>query len=206
MRPGSPTSRTQAQEDLAFLRTIAEQAQATPPTGGPLLLWWGCLLACSYLAHGAILMGWLPIKPWHLGFLWLAAMIVGWLGHTLIWRHLQPGTETTAALVLHQAWLFGGIVITLIGVSANLRAMTGAMDPIVFPMFGVMCLALYSIVFMLFGAAGRFAHYRSFGVAGAGVAIALVWLIGSPLFYLAVPFGFVIAVILPALHMIRSAR
>jgi hypothetical protein len=199
--------RRQVEQDLSYLRGLAEQARATPPAGGPFLLWWGCVLVAAYALHGAILQGWTSaLRPQHLGLMWLIVVSVGWLGHAWLGMRQKATTQTTASVMVQRGWQWGGIVITLIGVSANARAALGQLSYDLFPMYSLMCLALYSVVLGLVTAAQGRAFFHRCALVGTGVSLALVWLLGTPAFYPVIALGFVATAIVPGLLMIRTAQ
>ena len=64
-RNGSARHPLSAREDLAYLRSVTEQARSAPLLGGRFLVMWGILLSGAYACHWAIMSGVVGL-PWAL--------------------------------------------------------------------------------------------------------------------------------------------
>lgn len=114
-----------AEQDLAWLKSIAESGAGAPLIGGRYLLLWGGLSVLATLAHGLVLAGIVPVPVAGVGVIWLIYGIVGGVASRLIGSGLseKPGATSAANRVARAAWttvgfgIFGYVLAILLWTS-----------------------------------------------------------------------------------------
>jgi hypothetical protein len=194
---------TAADDDIAYVRRLAESGAHAPLKGGRFLAWWGALLTVAYVAHHFALRqhpsGAAPV----FGIIWISFAVLGFVGQMLLVRSMRaaPGGGSAGNRASRVVWGAGaGAIIAMVvgsGIAAQGPAGPHAMDWIV-PL-GFACYACALIV------TGSLARDRTVIVAGWG-AIALVGLsaalIASPWRYLLAAGGVALTVLLPGLLLL----
>lgn len=102
-----------AQNDLAYLKSLAEAGANAPLIGGRYLLVWGGLSVIATIAHGLVLTGTLPLEPPYIGVIWMIYGVVGGAASAFLGRGLagKPGAMSTANRVSRAAWTSVGLGI-----------------------------------------------------------------------------------------------
>jgi hypothetical protein len=194
---------TAADDDIAYVRRLAESGAHAPLKGGRFLAWWGVLLTVAYVAHHFALRqhpsGEAPV----FGIIWIGFAVLGGAGQFLLARSMRagPGAGSAGNRASRVVWAAGaGAIIAMVvgsAVAAQGPAGPAAMDWIV-PL-GFACYACALMV------TGSLAQDRTVIVAGWG-AIALVGLsaalIASPYRYLLAAAGVALTVLLPGLLLL----
>lgn len=101
------------EQDIAWLRSLAESGAQAPLIGGRYLVLWGGLSVLATLAHGLVVAGALPVPMASVGFIWLVYGIVGGVASSLIGNGLgdKPGATSAANRVSRAAWTTVGFGI-----------------------------------------------------------------------------------------------
>jgi hypothetical protein len=194
---------TAADDDIAYVRHLAESGAHAPLKSGRFLVWWGLLLTIAYIAHSFALRqhpsGEAPV----FGIIWISFAILGFAGQMLLARSMRagPGAGSAGNRASRVVWGAGaGAIIAMVvgsGIAAQGPAGPHAMDWIV-PL-GFACYACALMV------TGSLAQDRTVTLAGWG-AIALVGLcaalIASPYRYLVAAAGIALTVLLPGLLLL----
>jgi len=117
-------TKEQILSDLDFASSVARAGAATPLLGGPIGLMWGVLLTLIFLAQWAILSDRLAIEHQNIWLLWLAFVVLGGIGSTVLGRKIdeKPGANSVANRVEAYVWImFSGFMATLFfGVVLNM--------------------------------------------------------------------------------------
>ncbi|MEA3033333.1 MAG: hypothetical protein QOH86_1349 [Sphingomonadales bacterium] len=199
---------TAADDDIAYVRRLAESGAHAPLKGGRFLVWWGLLLTLAYVAHHFALGQHPSGNGAVFGIIWISFGVIGGVGQVLLAKSMRaaPGGGSAGNRASRVVWAAGaGAIIAMVvgsGVAAQGPAGPHAMDWIVPLAFA--CYACALIV------TGSLARDRTVIVAGWG-AIALVGLsaalIASPYRYLLAASGVALTVLLPGLLlMLREPR
>jgi hypothetical protein len=196
-------SETAADDDIAYVRKLAESGAHAPLKGGRFLVWWGLLLTIAYTAHYFALRQHPSGNAAVFGIIWISFAALGFAGQMLLVRSMRAGqgggsAGNRASRVVWGAGA-GAIVAMVVGSAIAAQGPAGphAMDWIVPLAFA--CYACALIV------TGSLARDRTVIVAGWG-AIALVGLsaalIASPYRYLLAAAGVALTVLLPGLLLL----
>ncbi|MCF6329260.1 MAG: hypothetical protein L3J02_05625, partial [Henriciella sp.] len=70
-------TQTTLDDDLAYVRDLAEAGQTAPLLGGRFLTWWGGLVTLAYAGHYAISMGIVDFGPAAYAWLWIGFALIG---------------------------------------------------------------------------------------------------------------------------------
>lgn len=115
-----------AEQDIAWLKSLAESGAQAPLVGGRYLLLWGGLSVLATFAHGLVVAGLLPVPVASVGFIWLVYGIVGGVASRFIGNGLadKPGAASAANRVSRAAWttvafgIFGYVLAIVLWTSA----------------------------------------------------------------------------------------
>ena len=115
-----------AEQDIAWLKSLAESGAQAPLIGGRYLILWGGLSVLATFAHGLVVAGYLPVPVESVGFIWLVYGIVGGVVSRLIGGGLadKPGATSAANRVSRAAWttvgfgIFGYVLAIVLWTSA----------------------------------------------------------------------------------------
>lgn len=195
-------------DDIAYVRRLAESGAHAPLRGGRFLAWWGLLLTGAYVAHHFALRQQPSGDGAVFGIIWLSFGVAGGIGQLLLARSMRgaAGAGSAGNRASRVVWAAGaGAILAMVAgsaVAAQGPAGPGAMDWIV-PL-GFACYACALIV------TGSLARDRT-AVAAGWAAIALVGLsaalIASPYRYLLAAAGVALTVLVPGLLLIlRNGR
>lgn len=195
-------TRSEALEDLAYIRALAEEGQTAPLLGGGHLVAYGALTTLAYGAHYGVL----TTAPGSAGF----AIVWGAYGAAMAIASIamrqrvrdKPGAGAVGNRVERTVWLAAGLAIGAVAIGAALRSLmqkSGAeMDllaPTVFAAYATGLLTTGRMVGdrMLIGAA----------VLAYGVACVAVTLLYTPTLYLVTAAGAAATLIVPGLLLMR---
>lgn len=104
-------------EDLAYVRTLAEEGRHAPLTGGSFLVLFGTLLAIGYFAQWAALTSLFGPAPSSIyGYIWLAYGVLALIGFFILVRRVRamPGRASVSNRVDEVVWRLSGIAITTV--------------------------------------------------------------------------------------------
>ncbi|MEN0653879.1 MULTISPECIES: hypothetical protein [Hyphobacterium] len=104
---------THAEQDIAWLKSLAESGATAPLIGGRYLLLWGGLSAIACILHGSVYAGWLPLQGDRVGLIWLVYGMLGGTASAFIGRGLaaKPGATSAGNRVSRAAWTAVGLGI-----------------------------------------------------------------------------------------------
>ena len=193
------------QDDLRYVRDLAERGARAPLLGGRLMIWWGALLSVAYIVrHFALTGAFGPDTP-VFALNWIVFGIVGAVGQVVLLRGLadKPGAGSAGNLASRSVWgAAGGAIGSGVGgiVAAVARgAPVSSFDwivPIAFAVYGCALVVTSSL-----------AGDRVVRAAGIG-ALVMVGLF-SALHqwsdrYLLAAAGVMLTVMLPGILMVRA--
>lgn len=196
---------TTLQDDLAYVRDLAESGRSAPLLGGRFLTFWGTLTTSAYFLHYAIaanLFGWPEIA---FAWVWGTFIIVGMIGQVLLATSIRnkPGSHSVGNRSEATVWMAGGFALfayfgTLIAKSIAVGGPVPGFEsslPIVF--------AIYGTCLMTSGQMGKVKPliYAGYG-AFAMVALA-IWFEGATSSWAVASLGAFLTVLVPGLILLR---
>ena len=194
-----------ADDDIRYVRQLAESGAHAPLLGGRFMVWWGVLLTTAYVAHHLALRGVIGDGKSVFGIIWLSFSLLGILGQLVLVRTMpdKAGAGSAGNRASISVWLAGGMAIGSMFVGTAVAAFTGA-GPATFDWIVPVAFAVYACALIVTGSLARSGITQA---AGAG-AILLVGLytamILTPDRYLLAAAGVFLTVFLPGLLLLKS--
>jgi len=193
------------QDDLAYMRALAEEGRRAPLLGGSVLVAGGLIYGVAAIVHWAIAADVLVVHPLAYSVVWTAALAVFF---AIVWRlkarmaH-QPGAHAANNRAYSIAWMglgsaCGGIAMAIILGAVRLQ------DPVLFGMFPPMILSLYGGGWLIAEALSDRKWLRWVGIASLVAAVGSVWLIGTPEQWLAYGVALVLLAAVPGYMLARQ--
>jgi hypothetical protein len=192
-------------EDIDYIRKLAESGAHAPLTGGRFLMWWGLLLTIAYAAHHLALRGVIGDRNSIFGWIWLTFSVAGVAGQLLLARSMpaKAGSGSAGNRASRTVWTGAAAAITSMVIGSIVAANTGA-GPATFDWIVPVGFAVYACALIV---TGGLAKSRITVAAGAGAAIMVglfTAMILSPDRYLLAAGGVFVTVFLPGLLMFVS--
>ena len=199
-------NQTTLQDDLAYVRDLAEAGEQAPLLGGRFLTFWGVLTSGAYFLHFAIatnMFGWPEVAY---GWVWGSFIVIGIIGQAILGYSIRnkPGGNSVGNRSEGTVWMAGGFALfayfgTLIIKSIIQGGPAPGFEaslPIVF--------AIYGTGLITSGVMGsvKTLTYAGFG-ALAMVALA-IWFDGTDFTWAVASLGAFITVLVPGLFLMRN--
>ncbi len=193
-------------DDLAYVRTIAEEGRQAPLLGGSFLMFWGVLNAVAWALHwGLVTERLLPNPNWEFAALWTVYGAVAGIGMSLLGartRHL-PGRSSMANKVEGLVWMAAGLGIGAIAMGAIgrmiLTADTRSVDVIPAAAF-----ALYGTALLTTAMVSQQVWLRGFAVMAYITAVILGIYLSADWLYLAGSGAALGVLLVPGLILLRK--
>lgn len=192
-------------EDIAYLKTLAEEGRAAPVLAGPYMALGGGLFGMTSLLAYAIQGRILPLPPEALGWIWPASGLAFALALPLLNRRTRgrAGSASTLNETIGVIWTQAGIVIWVLFV-ALLVAGFRTSDWSVFNLFPSAILALYGLCWMTAAHVGRTPWLRRIGLGSFLASVAVAAVAGGPLLWLAYAVSLFALGLAPGLQLMRQ--
>lgn len=192
-------------DDIRYVRQLAESGAHAPLLGGRFMLWWGALLTCAYVAHHLALRGAIGDGKSIFAMIWLGFSLLGVAGQIVLTRGMRgkAGAGSAGNRASRSVWLAGATAIGSMCAGTAVAAATGA-GPATFDWIVPVAFAVYACALIVTGSLGK---NRVTVAAGAG-AVAMVGLftalILSPDRYLLAAAGVFLTVLVPGLLLLKA--
>jgi hypothetical protein len=192
-------------EDLAYVRTLAEEGRHAPLIGGSFLILFGTLLAIGYFAQWAALtslFGHAPAAVY--GYIWMAYGVLAFVGFFVLVRHVRamPGRASVSNRVDSALWRASGLAITTVVVGCITRMIIAGDDyapnAIMAAAFGFFGLAL-GVSATISGQG----WLRGFSLLAFATSAVLWTFINEPWAYLLASVASVVVLLLPGVILVR---
>jgi hypothetical protein len=195
------------QEDLRYVRQLAESGAHAPLLGGRFMAWWGLLLTIAYTLqhfalHGALGGGGKPFA-----MIWGAFGLLGGLGQFVLARSIagRAGRGSAGNRASRPVWTAAAGAILAVGIGLAI-ASNGRFGPSTFDGIVPVAFAAYACALTVTGALAR---SRVASAAGAGAVVmagAFAAAMASPDRYLLAAAGVLLTVLLPGLLLLKAER
>ncbi|NNL88910.1 MAG: hypothetical protein HKP25_07550 [Marinicaulis sp.] len=197
-------------DDLAYVKTLAEEGRDTPLVGGFMYVLWGSLFSVAAFIVYAHDLGWLGSAP-SLGFApWIAAFVIGWGASMFVGRRngAKPGASTLGNKTANATWFAVGIFMTtfwfsLFFVHDNFTHM-GVPPYFLFNLMFPIAFGIYAIAFFATATASRSGWLRWIGLAAILFSCLTLALMGSMHQILAGAIGTLICAVFPGVILMRQ--
>jgi hypothetical protein len=199
------TAADSAQEDLRYVRQLAESGAHAPLLGGRFMAWWGLLLTLAYVAHHFALAGRIGNGGSIFAMIWIGFSVFGLVGQFVLARNMpaKAGAGSAANRASRTVWVTAAAAIGSM-VAGSAAASGGAAGRGAFDWIVPVAFAVYACALVVTGA---LAKNRLTIAAGAGAVVMVglfTALILSPDRYLIAAAGIALTVLLPGLVMLRA--
>ena len=192
-------------DDLAYLKTLAEEGRAAPVLAGPYMALGGGVFGITSVVAYAIQTRILPLPAPALGGIWLASGLVFALALPLLNRRTltRPGGASNLNETIGTVWTQAGITISVLFVALIVAGYRTA-DWGVFNVFPSIILALYGLCWMAAAHIGRTGWLRRVGVGSFIASVAMATVAGGPLLWLAYAIALFALALAPGLLLMRQ--
>ena len=192
-------------EDLSYVRRLAESGAHAPLLGGRFMAWWGLLLTAAYVAHHLALSGAIGDGRTIFLLVWGAFGLLGLGGQLLLARSMpaKAGSGSAGNRASRIAWCTAAMAIASMVGGATAAATRGA-GPAAFDWIVPVAFAVYACALMV---TGTLARSRLTMIAGAGAILMTGFftaLILSPDRYLIAAAGVFLTVLVPGILLLRA--
>lgn len=198
-------TREEILSDLAYAKAVAEEGRQAPLIGGRYLVFFGLLLAITYVTHWAISTGVVSAPDYALGLVWICFGVTAGVGSSLVYRRVRglPGATSLGNRIDRAVWFAATMAIfaAVLGclVSAALRANPSMADAIMPTVFGIYGLALMTTATV---AEKSWLKFFAFGAFGAAAALWIV--LTQPWAYLLGASAALAILVTPGIIMVRG--
>jgi len=196
-----------AQEEIRYVRQLAESGAHAPLLGGRFMAWWGFLLTAAYALQHFALQGTIGGGGMIFGLIWGGFGLLGGLGQLLLGRSMtgKAGAGSAGNRASRPVWTAAAFAILAMG-AGLLAASRGMIGPTTFDPIVPVAFTAYACALIVTGTLARSAVTRTAG-AGAVVMVGLFTaLIGSPDRYLLAAAGVFATVLVPGLLLLKGER
>ena len=198
-----------AQEDLAFVRAMAEEGRNVPLVGGSSFMLWGGLIGSAAMLSWFNDIG-IYNMPFSNLWLWTGAIIIGWVASIALARATgpTPGASTFGNKTAGAAWFGCGVFITIFWLSIVGAEIMRPEDG--FPvgnlgaaMFSV-AFGLYGLAFMVSAVAANVTWMRWVAVVSWVISSGLLFALNSKFYMLLAALGTYAVVFVPGFILYRN--
>lgn len=193
-------------EDLAYVRTVAEEGRHAPLLGGAYLCFWGVLNATAWGAHWVLVQEFLlPDPTWHFGALWTAYGVIAGVGMALLGgrKRDMPGRASVGNRVESAAWAGAGLGIGAVAIGALGHGIL-TRDPLSMDVIAPAAFTLFGAALMITGTISKERWLAGFAALSYCMAILLGVFMSQDWFYLAGSVGAVVILLIPGLILLRK--
>lgn len=195
-------------DDLAYVRSVAEAGETAPLLSGRHTLWWGALLTLPLIAHWVIGSGYIPgVTLQWIGLVWMAFVIVGYVGNAVLIRSSVPRPGSSAAINKVSRTLWSTVGLALVSYSAVAVLTSMLRENVGYWLVDTILPVSFLVYAIAMAGAAAFSSetIRWLPIVGAiGFSAITTALIGLPILYLFAALGVVLVLILPAIQQIRN--
>ena len=192
-------------EDLDYVRRLAESGAHAPLLGGRFMAWWGLLVTIAYALHHFALRGAIGDGESVFGIIWLTFCLLGVAGQVVLARSMpaKAGAGSAGNRASRSAWVAAASAIVSVVTGAAVAAANGA-GPGTFDWSVPVAFSVYACALVV---NGSLSANRTILAAGAGAIVMaglFTALILHPDRYLLASLGVALTVLLPGLLLVRA--
>ena len=194
------------QDDLAYVRSLADAGARAPLLGGRFLAFWGGITGIAYAFHYATDAGLFGWSDEAFAWIWGTYLVIGLIGQSTLGFFIRnkPGGSSVGNRAEATVWMAGGFALfayfgTLIVKSLVLGeaqpGLPGSL-PIVF--------AIYGTGLITSGVMGQVSVLRYAGFGALAMVALSLWFAGSAEIWAVASVGALTTVFLPGILMLRK--
>ena len=193
------------QEDLRYVRQLAESGAHAPLLGGRFMAWWGLLLTAAYIAHHLALGGIIGDGGSIFAIIWAGFSLLGVTGQLVLARTMpaKSGAGSAGNRATRTIWMTAAAAIGSMFIGCLAAAGAGA-GPATFDWIVPVAFAAYACALVVTGALARSRPTIAAGIGALVMAGLFTALILSPDRYLVAAAGVAVTVLLPGLVLLKA--
>jgi len=198
---------TQAAEDLAYVRSVAESGEAAPSLSGRFSLWWSSLLIVTLLIHWVLASEFIPgLTLQYVGIAWAVFGIIGFSGSRFLTRNMEnyPGASAAINKVDRHTWRAAGLAISGYAIAVIVTASVRA--DVSFLLCDTIMPAAFLGYAIAYSGSAAFSESNSKWlpvILSIALSACTTLLFGMPALYLVAALGVFVILTLPAIQMLR---
>ena len=198
-------SHSQMQEDLSYLKSLAESGAHAPNIGGRFYVWWSVVTIIALMLHAAIGYG-LFLDAQALSVVWIAALSIGTLGSFIIGKGLtdKPGVGSAGNLASSAYWSAAGPAILVVFASIFIAVLTSRADNTLFNMIPAFAFFAYGAAYAVEGKLEGVKWKKIASLGGFVSMAAIIILFGDPISYLVAAAAHLGVGLIPGIIMMRN--
>ena len=200
-----PQQTTTPEDDIAYIRALAEEGRNTPVLGGGILITAGAVFGLASLAHYAVDSGLLDVEPVAYAWIWIGAMVIFFLSLIGLKSKLRgkPGARSAVNRAVGAGWMGVGLGIFVLAVSIAILSFK-LQSPVPTLIFPSLILALYGAGWAVSATMSGQKWQWWLAIGGWAGAPAMAALIGTPLLWLGYAAGLALLALVPGLILVRQ--
>ena len=194
-------------DDLAYVRSLAEAGADAPLLGGRFLVWWGGLVTAAYLGHYLIGSGMLGVSMEALGIMWAGFIVIGLSGYFLLAKafpHDKPGQSSEGNRVSATVWMAAGFVLGSFFFGVTVKSFLNGAASSGFTWSIPLVLGVYGIAQLVSGEIAKVGWLKLAGYVAIAFVGLTILIIDTAELYLAAAFAAACSVLIPGLLMLRD--
>lgn len=196
---------TVSNEDLTYIRELAEAGQAAPLLGGRFLAWWGGLVTLAYAGHFAIASGLAGIGGGAAyAYLWAGFALVGIIGYLALIRTLgaKPGQASAGNRAEATVWMIAGFTLFAYFGTLTVKAVSGGDAVAGFTGSLPLVFSAYAIGLFTSGAMARNGVLKAAAFGALGMVALSTWFNGGASIWAIAALGAFLTVFVPGVVML----
>ena len=194
-------------DDLAYVRDLAQAGQQAPLLGGRFLVWWGGLITLAYAGHYSIEAGFLDVGSIAFAYLWGGFVIIGFIGYFTLIKTMsksKPGQSSAGNRVEANVWMIAGFVLSAYFGTLVVKGIIGGETAAGFRNSLPIVFGAYAIALFTSGSMAKNEILKSAGYGALAVVAFATWFSGSNLIWAVAALGSAATVFLPGLFMLKN--
>lgn len=197
---GAPT-----QDDIQYVRTLAESGAHAPLLGGRFMAWWGLLITSAYVLHHFALQGAFGGDGIAFLILWVGFAVLGVGGQAILFRAMprKAGAGSAGNRASRTVWIAGGGAIAAMSLGSAAAAESGA-GVTAFDWIVPLAFAVYACALVVTGSLARSRVTIAAGIGAILMVGLFTALILSEGRYLVAALGAFLTVFAPGVLLLRA--
>lgn len=197
---------TTLQDDLAYVRDLAEAGQQAPLLGGRFLTFWGVMTTTAYFLHFSIaagLFGWPDIAY---AWVWGIFIVVGSIaqGFMVMTIRDKPGGNSTGNRTEGTVWMAGGFALFAYFGTLIVKSFFGGDTVAGFESSLPIVFAIYATGLITTGIMGGVKTLTYAGFVALGMVAISIWFDGAVIAWGIATIGAFLTVLVPGLILLRN--
>ncbi|MEO9969086.1 MAG: hypothetical protein ABJG15_04510 [Hyphomonadaceae bacterium] len=193
-------------DDIAFVRQIAEEGQATPSLSGRFALMWGILTGLALTIQWLTLRGQFFFSVEYIGAVWMAVGVVGGISSGFLGWSLRnkPGQSSAGNQAEQAAWPISGLGLFVYAISIAVAVVVREQPVILFDTIMPLAFLVYAINQAMAARLFRRKQLNVLSWLSIGFSVITAALVGTVDVYLVAAIGVVVIQVLPGIAALRN--